>query len=160
MSIKILISGAFDPLHIGHILLLKEASEYGDVVVALNSDEWIIKKKGYILTPFEIRQELVNSVPYVSETIGFDDIDGTACSALETVKPDFFGNGGGRSAFNTPKKEVELCDKMGIMPVWNLGESLKDNKYLLLTLDNVLKKTLEEVSNLNQFMEKIKDLQD
>jgi cytidyltransferase-like protein len=44
MSTKILISGAFDPLHIGHILLLKEASEYGDVVVALNSDEWIIKK--------------------------------------------------------------------------------------------------------------------
>jgi D-beta-D-heptose 7-phosphate kinase/D-beta-D-heptose 1-phosphate adenosyltransferase len=160
MSTKILISGAFDPLHIGHILLLKEAAEYGDVVVALNSDEWIIKKKGYILAPFEIRQELVKSVPYVSEVVGFDDYDGTACSALETVKPDFFGNGGGRSAFNTPKKEAELCEKLNIVPVWNLGESLKDNKYLLLTLDKVLADTLEEVDKLSKLMERIKNLED
>jgi len=158
MSTKILISGAFDPLHIGHILLFKEAAEYGDVVVALNSDEWIIKKKGYVFAPYDMREDALSVVPYVSEVIGFDDFDGTACSALETVKPDFFGNGGSRSAFNTPKKEVELCDKLGIIPVWNLGEGIKENKYMMLAMSNVVSKTLEEVEKINKFTESIKNL--
>jgi|TARA_R110002020_G_scaffold276249_1_gene491606 cytidyltransferase-like protein len=158
MSTKILVSGAFDPLHMGHIMLFKEAAEYGDVIVALNSDEWIIKKKGYVFAPFEMRKDALNVVPYVSEVIGFDDLDGTACSALEMTKPDFFGNGGSRSAFNTPKKEVELCDKLRIMPVWNLGEGIKDNKYLMLALSNVVVKTLQEIEKITKFTDSIKNL--
>lgn len=158
MNTKILVSGAFDPLHIGHILLLKEAAEYGKVTVALNSDEWIIRKKGYIFMPFDLREDLLTTVPYVSEVIGFDDLDGTVCSALENVSPDFFGNGGNRSSQNTPKKEIELCEKLGIMPIWNLGEGVVDNRYLLLSQSAVVAKALEEVEKINRFMESIKDL--
>ena len=158
MSTKILVSGAFDPLHIGHILLLKEAAEYGKVTVALNSDEWIIRKKGYVFMPFDLREDLLTTVPYVSEVIGFDDLDGTVCSALESVSPDFFGNGGNRSSQNTPKKEIELCEKLGIMPIWNLGEGVVDNRYLALTQSTIVRKTLEEFEKLNKFVESIKNL--
>ena len=51
----ILISGAFNPLHIGHLLLLKDASNYGKVIVALNSDEWVMKNKGHLLFDFDTR---------------------------------------------------------------------------------------------------------
>jgi len=158
MSTKILVSGAFDPLHIGHILLLKEAAEYGEVTIALNSDEWIIRKKGYVFMPFELREDLLMTVPYVKEVIGFDDFDGTVCSALESASPDFFGNGGNRSSQNTPKKEIELCEKLGIMPIWNLGEGVADNKYLMLTQSTIVRKTLEEVGKMNKFIENIKNL--
>ena len=43
----VIASGGFDPIHSGHIQYLLEAKKLGDIlVVALNSDEWLIKKKG------------------------------------------------------------------------------------------------------------------
>ena len=55
----ILVSGAFNPLHFGHLLLLREASNYGKVIVALNSDEWVMKNKGHLLFDFETRKALL-----------------------------------------------------------------------------------------------------
>jgi len=150
MKTKILVSGAFDPLHIGHIQLLKEASNHGDLIVALNSDKWILKKRGYLFMSFEHRQILLQDLSFISEVIGFDDLDGTVCSALEMVKPDFFGNGGTRSTSSTPKKEMEMCDKLGIVPVWNLGESTIDSKYLFLVQDNISRYTLQELEKLQK----------
>ena len=47
MSDTVMISGGFDPIHVGHIRLIREASRYGDVIVAMNSDEWIFRQKGF-----------------------------------------------------------------------------------------------------------------
>ena len=150
MKKRILVSGAFDPLHIGHIQLLKEASNHGDLIVALNSDEWILRKRGYLFMSFKHREILLQDLSFISKVIGFDDLDGTVCSALEMVKPDFFGNGGTRSTSSTPKKEMETCDRLGIVPVWNLGESAIDSKYLFLIQDNISRYTLKELEKLQK----------
>jgi cytidyltransferase-like protein len=65
----ILVSGAFNPLHFGHLLLLREASKYGKVIVALNSDEWVKQNKGYLLFDFETRKSLLEECEYVSQVI-------------------------------------------------------------------------------------------
>jgi len=56
MNDIILVSGGFDPIHSGHIDLIKDASKYGDVVVLLNSDAWLIQKKGKEFLPYEERK--------------------------------------------------------------------------------------------------------
>ena len=90
----ILVSGAFNPLHFGHLLLLREASKYGKVIVALNSDEWVLKNKGYLLFDFETRKSLLEECQHVHKVIPFDDSEGDVTFALFEVRPTYFGNGG------------------------------------------------------------------
>ena len=78
----ILVSGAFNPLHFGHLLLLKDASKYGEVIVALNSDEWVLKNKGYLLFDFETRKSLLEECKYVSKVMPFDDSEGDVTSMV------------------------------------------------------------------------------
>ena len=58
----ILVSGGFDPPHIGHVRMFKEAAEWGTVIVAINSDEWLMRKKGYVFMPWEQRAEIIKDV--------------------------------------------------------------------------------------------------
>ena len=53
------VSGGFDPVHIGHLRMIQEASQYGEVIVIVNSDEWLMRKKGYIFMPFKERCEIL-----------------------------------------------------------------------------------------------------
>jgi len=55
----IMVSGGFDPLHIGHLRMIKEAAKYGKVIVVANSDAWLLRKKGYIFMPWEERKEII-----------------------------------------------------------------------------------------------------
>ena len=88
------VSGAFNPLHIGHLLLLKDASKYGKVIVALNSDNWVLRIKAIFCLILKQEKICCLNAPYVSEVIDFDDEEGDASFALFKVKPDYFGNGG------------------------------------------------------------------
>ena len=115
----IVISGGMDPVHIGHVKMIKAAAELGRVIVVLNSDEWLVRKKGYAFMSFEERKYLLENIKGVSEVSDVDDSDGTVCEALQRLKPDMFGNGGDRTSDNTPEKEV--CLDNGIQMVWNLG---------------------------------------
>tara|TARA_Y100000310_G_scaffold292479_1_gene321249 strand:- start:156 stop:656 length:501 start_codon:yes stop_codon:yes gene_type:complete len=117
----IAISGGFDPVHIGHIQMLEAASNYGKVVVIVNSDSWLAKKKGYVFMPFDERCAIMGAFAGVFNVIGVDDSDGSVCEALEKIKPDFFGNGGDRTNKNIP--ELDLCNKLGIDTVFSLGGS-------------------------------------
>ena len=70
MKKTIMVSGGFDPPHIGHIRMFKEASKWGKVIVALNSDEWLMRKKGYVFMTFKERMEIISefaSVEYVMQ---------------------------------------------------------------------------------------------
>lgn len=116
---KICISGGMDPIHIGHVRMILDSKKYGDVVVILNSDDWLLRKKGYIFMPWEERAEIIRSISGVFSVEKVDDFDGTVCEALERLRPDYFGNGGDRKSYNTP--EGELCTKIGIEMVWELG---------------------------------------
>jgi len=122
----ILVSGAFNPLHFGHLLLLKDASKYGKVIVALNSDEWVIKNKGYLLFDFETRKSLLEECQYVSEVISFDDEEGDVVYALFEARPTYFGNGGSATSLSLPKEELQVCGYLGIEPIFNLGDVAKD----------------------------------
>lgn len=119
MSKKIMVSGGFDPIHIGHVRMILEASRHGSVIVVANSDEWLMRKKGYIFMPWEERAEIISSIRGVEKVETVDDSDNTVCEAISRCKPDIFANGGDRKGDNTP--EVALCQELGIELMWNIG---------------------------------------
>ena len=108
------VSGGFDPIHSGHISYINEAKEYGDyLIVALNSDNWLRKKKGKEFMPFEERKSILENLRNVDEVIDFDDDNiGSCINALEKIKAKFpndkiiFCNGGDREKENIPEMTV------------------------------------------------------
>ena len=107
----VLVTGGFDPLHSGHIEYFKAAKELGDhLVVGLNSDDWLTRKKGRPFMPVHERLAIVKALDCVDEVITFDDKDNTACLAigyvLQTKSSSWkliFANGGDRTNTTTPE---------------------------------------------------------
>ncbi len=126
----VVVSGGFDPLHSGHIAYLKEANKLGDkLIVALNSDEWLIKKKKKFFMPFSERSQIIENLDMVDEVIDFEDDNlGSCCNALLKIKniyPDdkiIFCNGGDRNKSNIPEMSVE-----GIEFKFSVGGDIKMN---------------------------------
>tara|TARA_R110002012_G_scaffold312960_1_gene524175 strand:- start:946 stop:1380 length:435 start_codon:yes stop_codon:yes gene_type:complete len=116
---KIMVSGGFDPIHIGHVRMIQDAARWGTVIVAINSDDWLMRKKGYVFMPWEQRAEIIGNIKGVSFVTDVDDIDGTVCKAIERHCPHAFANGGDRKKDNTP--EMDLCQELGIQLLWNVG---------------------------------------
>ena len=121
----IMVSGGFDPVHIGHIRMILEASKHGDVIVVANSDDWLFRKKGFTFMEFEQRAEILAAVKGVIKVSGVDDSDGTVCEAIRRLKPDYFANGGDRKKHNTPEQSV--CDELGVEMLWGIGGNDKAN---------------------------------
>lgn len=125
----ILLSGGFDPLHPGHIEMIRQAAEYGDVYIALNSDGWLHRKKGFVFQTWMDRAHILRALRWVESVEPVFDEDGTVCEAIETLKPEYFGNGGDRTAKNIP--ELDLCEKMGVKAVFGLGgEKFASSSYI------------------------------
>lgn len=115
----IMVSGGFDPIHVGHVRMIAESSEFGDVIVVVNSDDWLERKKGYVFMSFEDRCEIIRNMKGVKKVVGVDDSDGTVIDALEKYRPDYFANGGDRLFKNTP--ETTICEKLEIETLWGVG---------------------------------------
>jgi D-beta-D-heptose 7-phosphate kinase/D-beta-D-heptose 1-phosphate adenosyltransferase len=113
------VSGGFDPMHIGHVRMIQNSAEIGDVLVIINSDDWLKRKKGYVFMPFEERAEILSAVKGVVSIVSVDDTDNTVCEALRTHAPDYFANGGDRKQKNTP--EMTVCEELGIEMLWSMG---------------------------------------
>ena len=111
----IVVSGGFDPIHSGHISYLKSAKNIGDhLVVALNSDEWLIKKKKKVFMNIEERKNILINIECVDEVITFNDDEfGSCIDALEKIKNKYpneeiiFCNGGDRNKDNIPEMTVK-----------------------------------------------------
>tara|TARA_R110000824_G_scaffold236450_4_gene425152 strand:+ start:1382 stop:1810 length:429 start_codon:yes stop_codon:yes gene_type:complete len=116
---QIMVSGGFDPVHIGHIQMIREASRWGSVIVVINSDEWLKRKKGYVFMPYEERVEIMGNIKGVTLVTNVNDDDGTVCEAIRRFKPDAFANGGDRQKNNTP--EMSVCDELGVHMLWGVG---------------------------------------
>jgi len=132
----VIVTGGFDPLHSGHIEYFKAARELGDhLVVGVNSDTWLTRKKGKAFMPFEERCAIIKELDCVNEVIGFDDDDDTACAAifrvLSTVGSQtkvIFANGGDRTKDNIPEmiyNDVEFVFGVG-------GEDKKNSSSWIL----------------------------
>ena len=119
----IMVSGGFDPVHVGHIRLILDASKFGDVVVVANSDQWLYRKKGFVFMTFDQRKEILDAIKGVVLVDSVNDTDGTVCEAIRRIKPDFFANGGDRKKTNTP--EVDVCNQLGIELLWGVGGAYK-----------------------------------
>ena len=82
MNDIILVSGGFDPVHSGHIALIQEAAKLGDVVVLLNSDNWLRAKKGKEFLPYKEREIIMGSIKTVIDVLSFNDSDMSFCSNI------------------------------------------------------------------------------
>ena len=89
----IVVSGGFDPIHIGHLRMMKEAANHGKLTVIINSDDWLRRKKGYVFMPFEERAELISELSCVNNVVMAKDDDRTVCESLRELQPDIFANG-------------------------------------------------------------------
>lgn len=150
MSDKVvLVSGGFDPIHIGHIQLFKGASGYGRVIVAVNSDDWLTRKKGYVFMPQHERCEIIAAMECVdkvypikrdirnyhgrgghsfylqsskvitNDRLWIQDDDNTCIDAIRLLVPDIFANGGDRTQQNVP--EQAICEALGVDMIWGIG---------------------------------------
>ncbi len=109
----VIVTGGFDPLHSGHIAFFKAARTLGDrLIVGLNSDEWLTRKKGRPFMPLQERMAIVGNLAVVDEVVVYNDDDGSSCDAIRMVKarhPNaeiIFANGGDRTQENIPEMSV------------------------------------------------------
>ncbi len=127
-KIVVAVSGGFDPIHVGHVEMFYEAKTLGDkLVVILNNDNWLHKKKKHIFMHQKERQAIIEALKPVDKVIltkhPKNPEDMSVCQALEELKPDIFANGGDRYKHNIP--EVATCKKIGTKMVFNVGHSGK-----------------------------------
>ena len=120
----IAVSGGFDPLHGGHLRLFREAKKYGDkLVVIMNNDNWLMKKKGFVFMKQDEREDILRSIRYVDDVIVTNHIkdceDMSVCKELEKLNPNIFANGGDRFEWNIP--EVNVCRRNNIRLLFNIG---------------------------------------
>jgi cytidyltransferase-like protein len=127
-EVWVAVSGGFDPIHVGHVRMFKRARALGDkLVVIVNNDNWLVKKKGYFFMPEKERKEVIEGIRYVDKVVLTkhkpNTDDPSVCDALMEIKPDIFANGGDRKKDNIP--EVAICNKLGTKMVFNIGEGGK-----------------------------------
>lgn len=110
----VIVTGGFDPVHSGHLAYFKAARALGDrLVVGLNSDAWLTRKKGRPFMPLSERFALASNLGMVDEVVTFDDSDGSSADAIRIVRaryPDadiVFANGGDRTQENIPEMSVQ-----------------------------------------------------
>ena len=127
----VLVSGGFDPIHSGHIYLIQAASKYGDVIVLLNSDQWLRNKKGKEFLTFREREIIMKSIKNVVDVLSFDDSDTTCINGIKKAIQKYqnciikFANGGDRNDKTTA--ETNFCNENNIETLWAVGGSNKSN---------------------------------
>lgn len=115
-------AGGFDPLHGAHLGHLRAARSLGDrLVVLLNPDSDMTRKKGYCFLLYEDRKAILEELRCVDEVVEITDGDGTCAQTLARVKPDIFAKGGDRTPDHMPQNELDVCRELGIKVVYGVG---------------------------------------
>ena len=127
-KIIVAVSGGFDPIHIGHIRMFEEARKLGDeLVVILNNDNWLMKKKGIVFMSQKERMEVIRALRAVDRVVltkhSVDPDDMSVSRELRKLRPDVFANGGDRKKGNVPEDVV--CDEISCRMVFNVGKGGK-----------------------------------
>ncbi|MBI4435508.1 adenylyltransferase/cytidyltransferase family protein [Candidatus Uhrbacteria bacterium] len=141
------VSGGFDPIHVGHVRLIQEAAALGDeLVVIINNDHWLRKKKGYVFMSQDQRREIIEAIRGVSRVVftthepGFEDR--SVCRELREIRPDIFAQGGDRDLKDaldpnsSQNPEAKLCAELGIKIVYGVGRGGKVQSSSWLTAED------------------------
>tara|TARA_Y100001968_G_scaffold36666_1_gene28130 strand:- start:1488 stop:1943 length:456 start_codon:yes stop_codon:yes gene_type:complete len=126
-----LVTGGFDPIHSGHIKYFEDAKTFSDnLVVGLNSDQWLINKKGQYFQTWKERANIISHLDMVNIVIDWDDSDNSACKAIEKcfqlTNKIYFANGGDRAEDNTPELDAFENDER-VLFIWGVGGNNKIN---------------------------------
>ena len=144
-----IVSGGFDPIHPGHIMMMKDCREFSDyLIVGVNSNNWLCKKKGNFFMDIKHRVYVIENLGVVNEVMEFDDDEkGSASNLLIKVRRKFnnskiiFANGGDRS---DPTKilEFDTCQKHKIDLKFGIGGNHKES-----SSSDLLKRWEEHLNN-------------
>lgn len=128
----VMVSGGFDPVHIGHLRMFQEAKALGDeLLVVLNCDAWLVRKKGKYFMSGADRAEIIKGFECVDFVHILESDRHDVNEAIELFKPDIFANGGDRRA-EKDIPEAEVCQRLGIEMVFNVGgDKLRSSSELL-----------------------------
>ena len=122
----VMVSGGFDPVHIGHVRLFNEAKKLGDeLVVVINNDNWLKLKKGFVFMPENERKEIIEAFHAVDRVVlsshkkNTKDISIT--EDIRLLRPHIFAKGGDRHVGNIPSPEVLVCEEIGCEIINDIG---------------------------------------
>ena len=146
----VITSGFFNPLHIGHINLIKEAKKLGDfLVVIVNSDEQVKIKGSIPFMPEQERIEIIKALRYADDVILAVDKDKTVAETLIAIAKKypgselFFAKGGDRNSGNIPENEVKACKDFNITVINNVGgNKVQSSSWLLNNTVNIKNKKI------------------
>ena len=138
----VMVSGGFDPVHIGHVRLFQEAKKLGDeLVILLNNDNWLRLKKGYAFMPQHERKEIIEAFSVVDRVVlsshKKNTKDISVVEDIKIIRPHIFAKWGDRTYDNIP--EVPICEELNCRMVFNLGKGGKVQSSSDLVKKSVLK---------------------
>jgi len=134
-----IVSGGFDPVHVGHIELFERAKDMADdLCVIVNDDAFLERKKGKPFMPLDERLKIIESLKPVDMVVESADQDDTVCNTLEWIRALYknkykhmmFCNGGDRTGKGETPEHI-TCEQIGIKPVYGLGEKIQSSSWLL-----------------------------
>lgn len=130
-EVVVVVSGYFNPLHVGHLVMISQAKKMGDKLVAIVNNDYQVKLKGSV--PFMSladRVKIIKALRDVDEVFISIDKDATVCKSLTRIKPDIFANGGDRKSIGDVP-EYSVCQKYGIKMVDGLGKKTRASSVLI-----------------------------
>lgn len=132
MKTYYIVSGGFDPIHEGHVEMIKASAEASDgVIVLANSDNWLCRKKGKNFHTMKTRKTILENLKGVIDVLEFDDSDNSASDGIRRAREKYpeehlvFANGGDRGKDNIP--EGSVCEELGVDLAFGVGGTNKAN---------------------------------
>ena len=126
-AITVCVAGGFDGIHPGHIGHLRDAKalagKRGRLVVILNPDPDMIRKKGWLFQSYKERKCILEAIRFVDVVVPAIDGDGTVAETLRRLHPTIFAKGGDRVPENMPENEIAVCDEIGCQIIYGVGGS-------------------------------------
>ncbi len=150
-KVIVAVSGGFDPIHIGHVRMFERARAMGDeLVVILNNDNWLRKKKRHVFMPEAERKEVIEALRVVDRVVLTkhrpNPTDMSVCAELREIKPHIFANGGDRKLENIP--EGAACNEIECEMIFNIGDGGKVQSSSWL-LEGYLKRAAESDTRMS-----------